>query len=199
MNAGDFRHKLEILELVETEPDCYKWQKALIVWAKAEHPTGLNSVFAKNAMSAKTVRLTVHATTALSLHNALRLESDGHLALADINRDTPGFLLLTAAVVAPVTCVAERTVTGMGGYNRPAVSHKPPVTFPGIIAEKYLRQTQDEPMSRSDARYVLVTPKVIQLEVGELVTAGGFQCEIVVPHVLDPHKNEYEILRRYDN
>jgi len=199
MNAGEFGQQVEILELVELEPDNYSWQAVKKLWAKTEHQTA-RTIFTINTVMQRSTKFTIWALPELTLHHAIFV-SDGntHYYLADINKDTPGIYVLTALTVVPITCIAERTKTVTGDYNRPEVVKLPPVVFPGVLAEKYIRQTQEEPMSYTEARHILVTPKVITLDIGELVHIVGKPHEIVVFHGLDPYRNEYEILRRSDN
>ncbi|MCL2045735.1 MAG: hypothetical protein FWG88_05060 [Oscillospiraceae bacterium] len=154
-----------------------------------------------NSILQRSTRFTVHANTNITLHNALIFATGGggHCHISDINMDKPGFYILTAAFVEHQNCECRRTETGMGVLNRPDVVELDPLVFPGILAEKYLRQSQGEPMSYSEYRYMLVTPKAIELEIGELVEVGGKLCQVAVAHLLDPYKNEYEVVMRWDN
>jgi len=200
MNPGEFRWLIDILELVEVEIGVYEWRQKKRIWSKMEHLT-TNCVYSKNGISARSARFTIESRHEITLHNALALAppGTGHFFLADINREKPGFYVLSTAVIAPVTCEAERTKTVTGALNRPETEKLQPLIFPGYLTEKYLRQTQDAPMSYSETRYVLITPKAIGIQTGELVDIGGALYETVIPHVLDPWKNEYEILERKDN
>jgi hypothetical protein len=53
-------------------------------------------------------------------------------------------------------------------------------------------------MAVNETRYVLVTPKIISLNTGELVTIGDATYAVEIPHTLDEYKNEYEISVRSD-
>ena len=200
MNAGELRWQADVLELLEIEPNEFAWRQKIRIWVKVEHQTA-RSIFSNNTIMQRTVKLMIRAFPELSLYNALLLLSDAgeHCFLTDINKDAPGVYLLTAVIVEPVKCKAERTTTGKGALNRPEVTKHQPLIFPGVLTEKYLRQTQEEPMSVSEAQYVLVTPKAISLDIGELVYINNLPYEIVIPHILDQYKNEYEVLRRSDN
>ena len=72
------------------------------------------------------------------------------------------------------------------------------MTFPGVLTEKYARHEQAWPMSANELGLILVTPKAITLRPGCLVEARDAVWEVLVPHELDPSKNEYEIGRRTD-
>jgi len=199
MNAGEFRWRIDILEFVKVKRNEYAWLAKETVWAKMEQQA-TRSIYSKQGVTSKSVRFTVNSTPGITLHNAIALAppETGHFFLADIDRETPGFDVLSAAVAEPVTCRVERTRTVKGEKNRPEDKKLTPLTFPGYLTEKYLRQMQDEPMSYSEARYVLITPKAIEIGANELVKIGNVFYEAVIPHTLDPYKNEYEILRRSD-
>ena len=56
-------------------------------------------------------------------------------------------------------------------------------------------------MSVNDLGLVLVVPKAIELMEGDLVTVMAGQpaeYNVQIRHVLDPYKNEYEIVRTED-
>jgi hypothetical protein len=200
-NAGELRDQIDVLELAELSNGAYGWVPVIRLWAKAEHQTG-NNIFSKTGVSAKSIRFTIREWPRLTLHNALFFVSGKgeHCVLTDIDdKSEPGHYILTAALIEPVACKAERTTTSKGALNRPEVKQQDPVTFPGYLTEKWLRQAQEEPMSYSEIRYVLVTPKVIDISIGVLVEIGGKRYEAVIPHTLDPHKNEYELQWRGDN
>ena len=200
MNAGDFGDRLEILELEETAPGTWEWVWQQTVWAKAEQQA-FRSLISNNSITQRTTRFTVHANLSLTMHNALTFATGGggHFHISDINRDKPGFHVLTAAFVEPQRCECRRTETGLGALNRPDVVELDSLVFPGILAEKYLRQNQGEPMSQSEYRFILIAPKCISLDIGELVDVGGRVCQVSVAHLLDPYKSEYEVVERSDN
>ena len=181
----------QVLELAETSPLTYEWRETGLIWAKAEHQKR-RDLLSSNSVMQRTVKLTVRrggAYPEITLRHALRLV-EGHCHPTDIDGDDPGWLTVTAALIEPVACEAP---AGGGAWGPGAL------TFPGILAEKWLRQSQEEPMSHSEDRYMLITPKEIELAAGGLVTAGGTTCAIAVAHTLDPYKNEYEIVWRRDN
>lgn len=53
-------------------------------------------------------------------------------------------------------------------------------------------------MSVNELGLVLVVPKAVTLRPGSLVEARDAAWEVLVPHELDPYKNEYEIGKRVD-
>ena len=201
MNAGEFGNQIDILEYEESHDGAtYEWCAISRIWAKMEHQT-VSGVFTKNGVTTRTAKFTIHDMPGLTLHHAVALAPPeaGHFAITDINKDTPGFFILTAAFVEPVLCTMERTRTEKDSNNRPVSIPAKGLRFYGYLLEKYLRQKQEEPMSYAETRYILVTPKAIDISAGELVIIGDNSYEMVIPHLFDPYKNEYEILRRADN
>ena len=198
MNYGELSSKVDILEFTETSDSVYEWLAIKTVWAKIEHQL-ISVIFSKHGVTARSAKLSMHSRPELTLHNALASPKSGHFFVTDINRDVPGVDTVSVAIIEPIECKIERVETVRGANNRPQVTKLSPLTFPGYITEKYIRQTQNEPMSYSETRYVLVTPKVIEIKTGDIVDVGGLKYEMVIPHLLDPHKNEFEILRRSDN
>ena len=200
MNVGAFTSQIDILEFVEASCNKYEWQAKKRLWASIEDQNA-NAIFSKHGHTVRSSKITIRSQPDLTLHNALALSppDSQHFFLIDIDRNTPGFYVLSTVIIEPVTCVVEPTSTSMAKNNRPEIKKLPSITFPGYLTEKYLKQTQLEPMSYSENRYILVTPKSINIRTGELVKVGNMLCESVIPHILDPYKNEYEILMRVDN
>jgi len=200
VNIGEFRTRANGREVVETSPGVYEWQPKARIHVKPEHHQ-YSIVFAKFGVTVRSMKVKARVCARLTLHNALMVNDPniGHCFISDINRDTPGLLLLTVALVEPFDCNVKRTTTGKGELNRPEVTEVQSLEFPGYLVEKYIRQSQDEPMSYTEARFVLVTPKVIDLSVGEVVRVSGESYAVAIRHELDPYKNEYEVVKRGDN
>jgi hypothetical protein len=200
MNAGDLNRLVNVLEFREAHKNTFVWVVQNRLWAKIEHQT-VRGIFASKAVMARTVKITIRPDRGLTLHHALAgvTGEKEHYFLTDINRDTKDIYVLSAVIVEPVQCAVHRTTTTKGANNQPQIQKHAPITFPGYLAEKWLRQTQEEPMSYSEARFVLVTPKSITIDVGELVEICGKQYAVVIPHMLDPYRNEFEVLGRGDN
>ena len=76
------------------------------------------------------------------------------------------------------------------------------VTFPAVLTEKYVRYEREDTHAESEAAYVLVTGKPIELKEGDLVTVqegparGTYHVQAA--HRLDPYKSEYEMAWRGD-
>ena len=96
-----------------------------------------------------------------------------------------------------VACTAQRYTTKVGAGNRPEKAEQPPVTFPGILTEKYVQYEREDTYAKARRGIVLVTSKPIRLREGDLVTVqrrtGGRCVQRPACHVLDEYKNEYEM------
>lgn len=137
----------------------------------------------------------------LTLHNAL-LWGEQHLFLSAILPEGRLHLRVQAALVEPVTCLATRTEDTVGEAGRPTTAETMRMTFPGVLTEKYARYEREETHAENETSYVLVVPKAIQLKASDLVTVQEGPAKAVyyvtICHVLDPYKNEYEIVWQGD-
>lgn len=207
MDAGELRHRLMVMEcrrssLATDGSTSFDWAIAATVWGKVELGTGSN-LFSRVGIGARDATITLRDRR-LDLHQALRWGCH-HLFLTSLVRDR-GHITAKAAVVAPTDWAATRCKKGIDTArgNRPKREPLPPLQFPGVLTEKYLGNTPpfDDGHATVEARYVLVTPKVVELSPGDLVTthdpgiAGTYVVELC--HCLDPYKNEYEIYRKRD-
>lgn len=183
IGAGKLEHPLEVLELRETSAGLWEWVTARRAWARVEQ-TAKTNLFSKVGVGARDAAIVLR-TQPLTLHNALRWKGQ-HLFLTSVTHRDRGHLDVAAALVEvdEVRLREDETTQTM--------------TFPGVLTEKYARHAQEWPMSVGELGLVLVTPKGIALQPGCLVEARGAAWEVLVPHELDPYKNEYEIGRKVD-
>lgn len=182
-DAGRLDQRLEVLELRETGPGIWTWETARKAWGQVEaDDRQRRNLFSAAGTGARNVSLVLRRQ-ALTLHNALRWKKQ-HLLLTAIAPLGRGHLEASAALVEveTVRLVPDHEDQGM--------------TFPGVLTEKYLVHRQEWPMSVNDLELVLVVPKAVNLRPGRLVECQGTAWEVLVPHELDPFKNEYEIGRR---
>jgi len=194
-NPGKFRDSIEILALQETEGGV-QWGVSAATWAHVE-PLERTNLFSKAGLGARSVRFTMRRRP-LTLHQAIRWQGR-HCFLTDIAPTEDRLrLVVTAALIEPVQCFVERTETTFDALNRPNETHVSAYTFPACLTEKYVRAEQAEPMTVHETVYVLVTPKIVSLSPGELVTVGAGAYTVTACHVLDLYKNEYEIVRKED-
>ena len=178
IDAGALRDRLEVLELREGPEGAWTWQSIRKAWGQVELNTNKKNLFSGVGIGARGTEIILRRQ-ALTLGNALRWGKQ-HLFLTAILPEGRLHLRVQAALVETVECRA-------GG-----------MVFPGVLTEKHLKWEQPEPYSINRITYVLVTPKTVELTRGKLVTAAGTNYEVQLAHVLDPWKNEYEIVRTED-
>lgn len=183
IDAGSLNERLERLELQETAANTWEWVSVGRLWGQVTVDGGTN-LFSKVGIGARNAKLVIR-TRSITLHEALRWKGQ-HIFLTSITKRDRTHLELQGALVSVdmVTLQADRNTTEM--------------TFPGVLTEKYVRHSQEWPMSYNDISLVLVVPKKVKLRPGCLVAVKDSLWEILIPHELDPYKNEYEIGRRVD-
>lgn len=196
IDAGRLDQRLEVLELRETEPGVWSWETVRKTWGQVELDAGQRkNLFSSVGIGARNASLVLRRQ-GLTLHNALRWQGQ-HLSLTSIVPQGRGHLTVSGALTAPVQCEAQYWHTEKGQGNRPERVDDPPITFPGILTEKYVRYQQEETYSKAESVYVLVAPNVVRLREGALVTVRDGPAAAVynvqVCHMLDEFKNEYEI------
>ena len=195
-NPGDLRDKIEIMEIQHLQNN-YSWKPVTTAWAQAEQ-TIKNNIYSNLGYGARQINFLIRKQV-LTLHKAI-LWKGKHCFLTDIKEIDRAYFEVTAALIEPIMCSVERTDKPiLDGLNRPIYVDSNPIYFPACITEKYIRQTQENPMSTIESSYVLVTPKVVELIDGELVTINNIAYEVLVSHTLDDYKNEYEIRVRSES
>lgn len=199
IDAGELRHKVSILGLVEATPGVFVWQEERQSYAMVEPGTGRN-LFSSVGIGARDAKIILRRQE-LSPHQAIRWGRQ-HLFISSILPKGRQHLEVSAAMVSVVTCTGETFSTKPGAGNRPISVPGPVLSFPGVLTEKYVGYEREESHAVSSVTYVLITPKAISLTEGDLVTikegnAPGVY-NIQKCHRLDDYKNEYEISRSRD-
>lgn len=194
VGAGRLNQHLEVLELRETAAGVWEWVPVRRAWAQVEQTTKTN-LFSKVGVGARDAAIVIRRQ-ALTLHNALRWRGQ-HLFLTAITQRDRNHLDVAAALVDTVEVLCQRYTTVLAADNRPEKKPLPELIFPGVVTERYVRYAPEETYAKAQWGLVLVTPKVIQLEEGDLVTIrtgpAAALYNVQTRHVLDGHKNEYEI------
>lgn len=194
VGAGRLNQPLEVLELRETATGVWEWVTLRRAWAQVEQ-TAKTNLFSKVGVGARDAAIVIRRQV-LTLHNALRWRGQSLFLTSITDRDR-NHLDVAAALVEPVECTAQSYTTRMGAGNRPEKAELPPVTFPGILTEKYVRYEQEDTYAKARRGLVLVTPKPIVLHEGDLVTVmegpAAAVYNVRALHVLDEFKNEYEM------
>lgn len=196
IDAGRLDQRLELLELRETEPGVWAWEAVRKAWGQVElDDKQRKNLFSAAGTGARNASLVLRRQT-LTLHNALRWKNQ-HLFLTAIIPRGRGHLDVSAALVEVVQCVAKSRRNELGEGNRAKPVDGPSLTFPGVLTEKYLQFQPEEGYAKAVGTYVLVTPKVVLLREGSLVTVQSGPAAAIyhvrVCHVLDGFKNEYEL------
>lgn len=176
MDAGKLDRKVELLTLRES-PGALEWSPVSDLWAKVEYP-GRKNLFSAVGLGARSVEFTIRRRP-LTLYDALRLDGE-HCFLTEITEQGRGYLTVKAALVELVQCAYEN------------------MRFPACLTEKYVQYEAMMPMDVNRVRYVLVTPKAMQLAPGHILDISGTAYHILLAHTLDGYKNEYEIMRTVD-
>lgn len=198
-DAGELCERVALLEIVEVEPSVWTWVILRSTWTAAEIGTE-RTIFSNLGMGAKSVKLILRVQD-LMLHHAL-LWRGRHLFISSIVPKGKAFLEVTAAQVALVSCLVERSKTECGAGGKPEAVSMASLQFSAVLTEKYVGYEQEESHAQRSVTYVLVTPKVIALREGELVhvergdAAGVYHIQKC--HRLDAYKNEYEIRQEGD-
>lgn len=195
IDAGRLDTRLEVLELRETAENIFEWAEVRKTWAQVTRDAKRN-LFSSVGIGARNAEIVVRGQ-ALTLHNALRWRGQ-HFFLTAITPRGRGHLDVSAALVELTACVGRPMTAGKGKGNRPCLLEGEPVRFPGVLTEKYMGYDKEKTYAVSRADLVLVTPKEVRLEAGDLVDAQGETYNVRVAHSLDPWKNEYEINLRKD-
>ena len=180
---------------LEKTGDTYAWVSVRDTWAKAEKQNKAN-LFSKVGIGVQSVLFTLRKQD-LTLHNAFCWDGK-HCFLTDIKEIDRMYYEVMAALIEPIECRYTHVTTTTDDLNNPVLGGETAVVFPGCVVEKYLGARQEQPQAVSEVTLVLVTPKIIELEAGSVVEVSGQEYEVMVGHVLDEYKNEYEITVKRD-
>lgn len=199
IDAGKLDKPVEVLELKQVSAGVWEWCRVRRAWASVEPGTGRN-LFSSVGIGKRDWRLVLRRQ-GISLHNAVRWGTR-HFFLTGITEPDRGHLELGAALVTVENCTAVRTEDTVGEGNRPVTAEAMRIAFPAVLTEKYIRYEREDTHDETEQTYVLVTPKAILLQSGDLVTVQAGSAKgtyyVTAPHILDEYKNEYEIVRRGD-
>lgn len=170
----------------------FSWVPQACTWCKSE-PKTQGNIFSKIGISARTIVFTMYRRN-ITPKNALRWKGQ-FCFITDVVPDGI-YLIVTAALVQPTRCIAERIASKTGDNNLVTEDEQPVVGFPGVLTEKYLNYSKDEPHNANEITFVLVTPKQVQLKSGDIVVTEECSYNVIACHTLDGYKNEYEIRRK---
>lgn len=189
--------KVEVLALRKSGSE-YRWEREYQAWASVVEDRRRN-VFSAIGTAAMGVTVTMRHDGRFDLFRAMRWAGKFLFPTAIEVGEARDRVAVKAAVcdfVSPCTATGYTTVLGKG--NRPQKVEKTPLTFPGIITGKWSGYEKTDTHAAEDDMIVLVTPKEIVLEVGDLVTIEEQIIQAVYNvqkrHLLaGVNKNEYEL------
>lgn len=182
-DAGGLDRWLQVLELRETDGGL-QWSTVRGAWGSMEL-SPRRELFSTAGVGAQGCTMVLR-TQPLTLDNALRL-GEQHICLTSILPGSDrGRMEIRGALVTTMACAADADRSPMG------------ISFPGILTEKYVGHEEVIPHGVVTRRWVLVTPKRVMLAPGSWVLVGKEHFEVLIPHELDPHRNEYEIRKETD-
>ena len=177
------KDRIQVLRLdYDAAEDAYIWAEDRRIWAEAKADDRTN-LFSSVGIGVRGISFIVRRNRDLTLLHAFRWRGQ-FCFLTSIADGDPGFLTVRAALCEPRQC-------------RKDIDKNPPgCWFPGFLTEKYIGHAQLDPQWEVTSDMVLVTPKAITLAPESWVTVDGTYYRVLVPHELDPYKNEYEIRNR---
>lgn len=189
------KDKLSLLRISNMgEPPEISWQSAGTLWAQVERQDK-NNLFSKVGVGVKSALISIVPRNDITLHDAMEWNGK-HLFLTSIDCKSPACMEIIAALIEPTLCVATRGKKGRNALNNPVSIQEPLCSFPACVTEKYMGFTVQQPQSQVEETLVLVCPKSVLLETGDLVTVGERGVySVTIPHTLDEFKNEYEVIR----
>jgi head-tail adaptor len=196
MNPGMLNKRISIQKLISSkiEYESFLWELESKLWAhkKVENR---RCVFSKFGMSSDTTTVfTVRFNKNLNKNFSIVHENDFYIIVSIIDtEDKKQIQEVTAAKVILKTCEIIRLVSEKGLLNRPKDELKKIYEFPCCLAEKYIRNIQENVQSIIDETYILITPKGINIDNGDLAVIDGVTYNILTSHTLDEFRNEYEI------
>ena len=189
VDTGALRERLRLLRLSYNDhADAWSWENLRGLRAAAEVSERAN-LFSKVGIGAQGVTFTLRNVPDLTLADAFLWYGPGGWEHCFITLIEPADRLFIR-----VRCARVRTCACRALVER----EKPGVWFPGVLTEKYVGHEQLDPLAINVICYVLVTPKAVELKRGSLVSVDGTPYEVQVGHLLDPWKNEFEIVRTVD-
>lgn len=192
IDPGSLNEPISILELQKNDTE-YSWNAIATAWAKSEQQKEKN-IFSAVGISVKSVKFILWKQN-FTLINAFRWKGK-FCFLTNIEDVDCLFYEVTAALIEPRPCAVTHVTTEKNELKNPVAVKSETITFPAVLTEKYLGFEQKEPQAITETTYVLVTPKVIELLISDLVDISGKKYCVHVAHTLDECKNEYEVYRK---
>ena len=170
--------KIQILDYTLTAQG-YKWQAGRSVWASTARASR-RALFSTFGMSTTdTMDIVCHEL--LPLMQCVQI-GDRKAFITEAVIESHQRFRMTAAFADVYAC---SYITNAGET----------VAFEGLLTEKYTRYAEVNPYAVTDITCVLVTPKEVEIDHGKVIRIGDHDYHMTVRHLLDPYRNEYEVMR----
>lgn len=158
-----------------------RWTDAGSLWGSAEY--SIRVIYSSLAAAARGYKITVRKSALISPDKALRVSGE-HCLIASLVRHKH-YDEIEAAAVNPQLCTLRR--------QNESVS-----TFEAVLAERYVRWTQETPNAKHETGLLLVVPKEIELRPGDIIATDGGRYSVRECHTTERTHNAYEIFRGVD-
>lgn len=197
MDPGKLRKRGSILKLV-SDGDSLAWTAWKQVYLTVKE-TGKKNLFSRVGIGTDGAEIILREQP-LTLNDAILWENQ-HYFLTDIVKEGihPVYLKLQSARITPKTVTVKRNEVKKGKNNTPLREEKTVGSFPGCVTEKYLGSSAEESHIEREIRFVVVAPKAALYQAGDIFEIEGNRYRVMVVHLLEPYKNEYEIQRTEDD
>lgn len=197
MRADFLTAKLELLKLQKTSENEFKWCAYHTTFGEIKQTSSRN-IFSKVAMSAFSLTVTLRAQE-LSLQDSIKW-GDKQLYITGIDRISDRHsITVTAVNIKPCTVFQQVKSYKLNELNNPVPNGKVTSRFPAWITEKYVKYSQADPFAGLSDALVLIVPEVVpDIPVGDVILVDDKKYVVEIQHLLDPDRNEYEIVRRRD-
>lgn len=158
-----------------------RWTGAGSLWGSAEY--SIRVIYSSFAAATRGYKITVRKSALIGPDKALRVSGE-HCLIASLVRHKH-YDEIEAAAVDPQLCTLRR-------------QSKDVSTFEGVLAERYVRWTQETPNAKHETGLLLVVPKEIELRPGDIIAAIGGRFSVRECHMLEATHNAYEIMKTGD-
>lgn len=200
MNPGLLKEVIEILDYV-FEDGKYKFKKINTVRANAEMEFKKHNYSKFGVGSDESTKFTLRHIKDLSVTNAIKFK-DKHYLISSVEdlENKHRYDVIVAIKNKPRIFTLKRYVIEKDiTFNRPTKVLKTIYNFEGYITEKYTGYAEEKVNTISTKKYILIVPKIIDLEIGDILVMDNKSYNIQDLYKLNEELNEYEIVIERDN
>lgn len=199
MNPGRLNRRVTVCEAVTVEGG-FGWEPVAIVWADVVSEPKKCVYSSVGAAGDTTTVFTVRYNRAFSPGMSILYNKAGYViaSVTDVE-DRHQIAEISAAKCRLRCCTLYRLSSDVDENMRPVEGLNRVMSFPAFAAEKYAGYKLGY-FGEVDETLVLVTPKIVCLDLGDVVTIDGMKHNgkqvyhnVQATHVLNEYRNEYEI------